>query len=150
MFDARQWLVEVTEAAKLAEAEMRYLDAKAMLASRIGGSPMTGIHTGIGDPMRTVDALIDAEASRSKTMRAALAEVSAAREVFAGMRSVGALENRAASMLELVHIELLTKKDAAESLGVSYDTGKRAYTYGVEWLDAHGIAAAKRGTGLAE
>lgn len=149
MFDARSWLMEVTEAAKLAEAERRYLEARMFLATRIGGAPSTGIHTGITDPMKQVDALIDAEQGRSRTLQAAMEEVSAAREVFAGMRSVGSLESRAASMLELVHVDLITKKDAAEALGISYDSGKRSYLFGVEWLDAHGIAAAKSGKGMA-
>ena len=150
MFDARSWLSEVTEAARLAEAESRYLEARMMLATRIGGAPTTGIHTGITDPMKQVDALIDAEQGHSRTLKAAMAEALEARTVFAGMRSVGSLESRAASMLELVHVDLLTKKDAAEALGISYDSGKRSYTFGVEWLDAHGIAAAKSSMGIAD
>lgn len=148
MFDAAQWLSEIEQAARLAEAESRWVEAQRMLATRIG-APTTGIHTGISDPMKPVDALIDAEKEGLGSITAALQEIESAKAVFAGMRSVGAMEHRAASMLELVHIGLLTKKTAASALGVSYDTGKRAYSYGVDWLDAHGLAYAKAGMGRA-
>ncbi|MBQ9739990.1 MAG: hypothetical protein IJV91_03520 [Kiritimatiellae bacterium] len=149
MFDAREWLKEIEQAARLAEAETRWLEAQRMLALRLG-APTTRIHTGISDPMRPIDDLMDGERERRDAMDSALAEIEAARAVFSGMRTVGALEHEAASMMELVHIGLATKKDAAEALGISYDAGKRAYRYGVEWLDSHGLAFAKAGKGLAQ
>lgn len=149
MFDACEWLGEVTEAAKLVESERRWLDAQRMMALRIGSPSMTTIHTGIGDPMAQIDALMDSENVRTKNISLALSEVEAARSVFSGMRSVGSMEHQAASILELVHIGLMTKKDSAESLGISYSAAKRAYQYGVDWLNAHGVAYAKAGKGLA-
>lgn len=149
MFDAREWLKEVEEASKLADAQIRWLQARRMMASRFGGSPTIGVHTGISDPMAQMDALMDAENEHAGTIGGAVSEVMAARKVFDGMRQIGAFEATAASMMELVHVGLSTKKAAAEALGISYASGKRAYSYGVEWLDSHGIASAKAGTGLA-
>lgn len=150
MFDAREWLQEVEQAARLADAETRWLEAQRMMAMRVGGAPTAGIHTGISDPMRPIDALMDSEKERRGSIAGALSELDDARTVFDGMRMVGAMEHRAASMMELVHVQLSTKKDAAAALGVSYDKGKRAYSYGVDWLNAHGIAYAKAGRGIAE
>lgn len=150
MFDAMEWLKGIEEAAKLADAEERWLEAKRMMASRIGSPSTMGIHTGVSDPMAQVDSLMDAEKERRGSMVSAYQEIEEAQQVFSGMRSIGAMEHDAASMMELVHIGLSTKKDAAKALGLSYDTGKRAYAYGVDWLNAHGLAFAKVGRGLAE
>lgn len=149
MFDAAEWLSEVEQAARLADAQSRWLKAQRMLAMRIG-APTTGIHTGISDPMKPIDALIDSEKEKGDAITSAMQEVMEAKAVFAGMRTVGVMEHDAASMMELVHVGLNTKKDAAKALGISYDSGKRAYSYGVDWLNAHGIAYAKAGRGVAE
>lgn len=149
MFDAREWLSEVEAAARLAESERKWLDAQRMMAMRLGSPSMTTIHTGLSDPMAGIDALMDSEVARTKSIAGALEELDAAKLVFAGMRGIGAMEHRAASMMELVHIGLLTKKDAAEALGISYSCGKSAYALGVDWLNAHGLAFAKNGTGSA-
>ena len=150
MFDAAEWLRGIEEAARLVDAEERWLEARRLMASRIGSPSTIGVHTGVSDPMAQVDSLLDAENERRGSMLYAYQEIEDARQVFAGMRSIGAMEHSAASMMELVHIGLSTKKDAAKALGLSYDTGKRAYSYGVDWLDAHGLAFAKAGRGLAE
>lgn len=141
------WLESVTQAARIVDSEARWVEAQREAVMRFG-TP-TGVHTGIHDPMRPVDALVDAEATRRERIGHALDEVEQARAVFAGMRSIGWMECEAASILELVHINLTTKKDAGSMMHMSYDTAKRRYRYGVEWLEAHGLAHAKAGTGLA-
>lgn len=148
MFDAREWLLGVEEAARIIDADRRWVEAQRELALRMSPSN-TGVHSGISDPMRPIDFIIDSEKSRRERIGFALEEVAEAREALHGMQTIGSLEHEAASMLELVHIELLTKKDAASMLLISYDTGKRRYNYGVDWLNAHGLAYAKAGRGLA-
>lgn len=150
MFDAAEWLRGVEEAARLAESERRWLDVQRMMAMRTGSPATHTVHTGFGDPMAAIDALMDSEPERTKNIEIAMAEVEDAKDVFRGMRQIGAMEHRAATMMELVHIGMLTKKEASEMLGISYSSGKVAYSYGVDWLDAHGIAYAKSGRGLAE
>lgn len=149
MFDALEWLQSVEDAARMAAAELRWIDAAGMLSMR-SGNPMSRIHTGASDPMGHVDAMIDAEPAHRRALAEASAAMDDARAVFSGMRSIGPMECDAASMMELVHIGLSTKKDAAAALGLPYSAGKSAYRYGVDWLDSHGLACAKAGRGLAE
>lgn len=148
MFDAREWLSGVEEAARIIDADRRWAEAQRELAMRAGQSGVK-VMTGIHDPMAPIDYLIDSEKARRDRLGFAINEVLEARAVLHGMQTVGAIEHEAASMLELVHLELLTKKDAAFMLLISYDTGKRRYNYGIDWLNAHGLAYAKAGRGLA-
>lgn len=150
MFDAAEWLRSVEEAARLADSERKWLDVQRMMSLRMGSPATHTVHTGIGDPMAAVDVLMDSEPERTRNIGLALSEVEDAKDVFRGMRQVGAMEHRAATMMELVHVNLVTKKEASEMLGISYSSGKAAYSYGVDWLNAHGIAYAKSGKGLAE
>ena len=146
--DAREWLDSVTQAARLVRAEgdreavMR--NAALGLSRRADSMPSGG-----RDAMALVDSIADLEATRKQRMASSAREVARAREVFDGMRLVGKLEADAATVLEGVHVGLMGKSAVARSLGVSRSTVKRRYSYGLDWLDAHGMARAREGMGAA-
>ena len=147
---AREWLASVTLAARALRAEEMREELARVAALGLGSSLGSLPHAhGISDKMAAVDALIDSEKDAHDRKIAALDDLARAREVFDGLRSVGWMEAEAANVLESVHVNLMPKTDIAEAVHESYSTIRRRYDYGVEWLDAHGIAHAREGIGSA-
>lgn len=146
MFDAQEWLQSVSEAARIIAMQAAYQEA---VRSRAAISPQSyGTHVSSSSSDRY--GAIDTMLSRENSTEDAHKEIDNARQVFEGMARVGALEAEAATVLMLVHINLETKKGAADILHTSLATAKRRYNYGVDWLNAHGLAYAKAGKGRAE
>lgn len=146
MFDAREWLDGVSAAARLIKAHEAHAAA---VRSRAAISPQSYdafVSATGGDTMAQIDAVL----AREEGLGKARAEVADARRALSGMALVGSLEADAAAVLLMSHVELEGKKDIARMLGVSLSTVKRRYAYGVDWLDAHGLAHAKTGTGRAQ
>lgn len=147
---AREWLASVTSAAKAARAEETREELARLAAHRLGSSLGGDVRSpNISDKTAAIDAYLDGEKASADRKAAALAEVARAREVFDGLRSVGWMEAEAANVLEAVHIGMLTKHEIAEAAHESYSTIRRRYSFGVDWLDAHGIAHARAGIGSA-
>lgn len=144
---AAEWLRTVSDAARMIHSELLWEEAQRNRALSL--SAPQGIGGGSHDKMHAVDVLIDVEMSRSQRLAHAFYEINQAREVFEGMKTIGMLEGDAARIFELVHINLIKKTDAANALNMSLPTLKRRYAYGVDWLDAHGLAHAKAGIGRA-
>lgn len=150
MFDAREWLESVTEAVRSIEADAILMGAARERLESLGSViKEVVVRSSASDPMAKVDEVLMLEAERESRLAHAMREVNDARLVFEGMRRIGTLESKAADTLELVHVLDMTKKDAAKRLGVSRMTLASRYSYGVEWLDAHGLAYAKEGIGRA-
>ena len=152
MFDAREWLESVAAASRsirsenlLSESRRDLLAVKAYDPTRVivASSPSP-------DKMVALDALIDWESARDERMMGARREIESALLAFEGMRRVGAHEAEAADVLELVYVGLSSYRYAARQLHVSSRTIRRWHDFGVDWLDAHGIAHAKEGIGHAE
>lgn len=147
MFDAAEWLASVAEAARAIQRDAVMAEARRLAAQRL--SAPTGIGGGSADPMGPLDEAIDQDATRRQRLAHAYDELREAARVFEGLRSVGLMEQEAADVMELVSIGCMTIDEAAEALRTSPRTAKRRKRYGLEWLDAHGLAYAKAGTGRA-
>lgn len=150
MFDAREWLESVTDAVRSIEADAIMLNAARERLESLGAViKEVVVRSSASDPMDKVDDVLVLEAERESRIAHAMQEVNEARLVFEGMRRIGKMESNAADALELVHVMDLTKKAAGKRLGVSRTTLISRYAYGVNWLDAHGLAYAKAGLGRA-
>lgn len=150
MFDAREWLQSVTAAVRSIEADATLIaTAREQLDSLGSVVKEVVVRSTPSDATDRIDAVLDLEAERMARLSNAYREVAYARLVFEGMRRIGSLESNAADALELVHVSDLSKSHAAKRLRVSRSTFLRRYAYGVDWLDAHGLAYAKAGIGRA-
>lgn len=150
MFDAREWLQSVTAAVRSIEADATLIaTAREQLDSLGSVVKEVVVRSTPSDATDRIDAVLDLEAERMARLSNAYREVAYARLVFEGMRRIGSLESNAADALELVHVSDLSKSHAAKRLRVSRSTFLRRYAYGVDWLDAHGLAYAKAGLGRA-
>lgn len=151
-FDAREWLRAVSGAARLVREDSRMADARRELASSSGPSirDVLVASTPSQDVMARYDAIIDADEARQRRISSARAVVAECVAVMAGMRLVGEQESAAADVLELVYVELVPRAEVARLLRASESTVRRRHDYGCDWLDAHGVAHAKAGTGSAE
>lgn len=147
---AREWLASVTSAVKAVKAEETHEELARLAATRLGSPLGDGVRSpNVADKMAAVDAYLDGAESSASRKAEALAEIARAREVFDGLRSVGWMEAEAANVLEAVHIGMLTKREVAAAAHESYATVRRRYSFGVDWLDSHGIAHARAGIGAA-
>ena len=150
MFDALEWLVSVTAADRSIEADAVLISAARGRLDSLGSCVKEVIvRSSPPDPMDGLIDVMDLERERSERIAHAKAEVAEARLVFEGLRRIGTMESKAADAMELVHLSLMSKAGAAARLGVSRQTLLRRYLYGVDWLDAHGLAHAKAGIGRA-
>lgn len=147
---AREWLQGVTECARLILAEKRFEEMRRNSALGLS-APFNAdaVRGGGRDPMRAIDELIDAQGTRRERLASAYEEIATARATLEGMRSVGWMEHESADILEAHHVNLMQKTDIARALAISYTTLRRRYDFGLDWLDAHGIARAREGHGLA-
>lgn len=150
MFDALEWLASVTAAVRSIEADAALISAARGRLDSLGSCVREVIvRSSPPNPMDGLIDVMDLERERSERIAHAKAEVAEARLVFEGLRRIGAMESGAADAMELVHLSLMSKAGAAARLGVSRQTLLRRYLYGVDWLDAHGLAHAKAGIGRA-
>lgn len=150
-FSAVDWLNSVSEAVKSINNDEAIEQRRRELALGRGATLHDIVVSSSPDfdVMRSVDALADFAESRERRLSVARAEVADAMRVFEGMRSVGHMEAAAADVLELTYIHLLSRGEVAAELGMSRSSAQRCHAYGVEWLDANGLAHAKVGMGAA-
>lgn len=141
MFDASEWLMEVESAARRAQIEETWL-------STLPSPSHSGISSQMSDPDRMTGLVARREASAQRLSEAE-AVVRSARAVFEGMRSVGPMLAVAANIMEMRHADLVAWDAICRKLSVSRSSCMRRYHVGVDWLDAHGLAHAKEGTGAA-
>lgn len=150
MFDAQEWLQSVTAAVRTIKSDaIAIRDARRRLESLGSVVKEVVVKSTPSDSTDKIDAVLDLEAERSSRLADANREVANARLVFEGMRRIGKLESNAADVLELVHASDMSKHRAAKRLRVSGSTLQRRYAYGIDWLNAHGLAYAKQGVGRA-
>lgn len=150
MFDALEWLLSVSDAVRSIEADAALSSAARARLDSLGSCVKeVVVRSSPPDRADAIAAMIDLEDERAERIAHAKAEVGQARLVFEGLRRIGTMESKAADAMELVHLSLMSKAGAAASLGVSRQTLLRRYLYGVDWLDAHGLAHAKAGVGRA-
>lgn len=150
MFDALEWLASVTAAVRSIEADAALISAARGRLDSLGSCVREVIvRSSPPNPMDGLIDVMDLERERSERIAHAKAEVAEARLVFEGMRRIGAMESGAADAMEMVHVACLSKSAAASKMGISRATMLRRYLYGVDWLDAHGLAHAKAGVGRA-
>lgn len=150
MFDAREWLQSVTSAVRSIKSDAVLIStARERLDSLGSVVKEVVVRSSAADSTDKIDAVLDLENERRERLANAQREVAEARRVFEGMRRIGKLESNAADVLELVHVSDISKSRAAKRLRVSRSTLLRRYAYGVDWLDAHGLAYAKQGVGRA-
>lgn len=148
---ASEWLAGVSDSAKLIRAarDFEELRRNSALGLTAPFNP-DNVHSTRLDPTRAIDELMDAQASKRERMASAYEEIAQARATFEGMRSIGWMEHESADILEAYHVGLMRKTDIARALNMSDSTLKRRYEFGVNWLDANGVARAKSGMGMAE
>jgi hypothetical protein len=150
-FDAREWISSVRDAARMLASRESLMEARREAAMSLGCHlrDVVVAFTPDSDKMRRVDDLVDSEDDHGASADAArtLSEAAAA---FDGMRRVGYREARAADVMELSAVYGMSRRDIAGRLSMSVSTANRAYDYGLDWLDANGLAHAISGTGRAE
>lgn len=116
----------------------------------LGGHPVPGGgRGGAGDPMRPVDARIDAEEAALAEVRALEAVIRDAESVCEGVRSANP-RMRWGDELYSRYVMDLTWERVAEACAVSVRTAQADVAAALDWVDAVGIAAARSGTGAAE
>lgn len=152
MFDALEWLKSVSAASRSIRSEHLLSETRRDLLSVKGYDPTREQVSSSShhDKMAPLDDLMDWEAARNERMGGARSEIEAAIRTFEGMRSVGAHEAESADVLELVYVSLASYRYAARKLHVSARTIRRWHDFGVDWLNANGIAHAKASMGIAE
>lgn len=151
MFDALEWLHSVAAASRSIRSERLLSETRRDLLAVKGYDPTREqvSSSASHDKMAPLDDLMDWESARDERMWCARSEIEAAIRTFEGMRSVGAHEAESADVLELVYVSLASYRYAASKLHVSPRTIRRWHDFGVDWLDAHGVAHAKAGVGAA-
>lgn len=108
-----------------------------------------GRASGVSDPMRAVDARMDAEGEARRELAALSAEVDDARAVCRGVRLANPAHPLWGDALELHYIETLSWEDAGRYCGVSGEGMRRAAYAALDWIDSVGIARAREGMGQA-
>lgn len=151
-FSAAEWLTSVSEAVRSINADEAIERRRRELAFGRGATLHDIVVSSSPDfdVMRAADDLADYAESRERRLSSARAEVADAVRTFEGMRGVGHMEAASADVLELTYIHLLSRTEVAVELDMSRSSVQRCHAYGVDWLDAHGVAHAKSGVGFAE
>ena len=108
-----------------------------------------GRGTGASDPMRPVDARIDAEADALAELAQCEREVESARAVCRGVRAACPHNPVWGDVLELRYIELFEWDRIGRALGMTGSGARQACGAALDWVDAIGIAAARDGCGQA-
>ena len=151
-FDAREWLQGIADAVAFVRDADRLAEERREVATAYGATikDVMVASTPNQDVMAPIDNLIVAETANAKLVEQALADIAEARLVLAGMRAVGPNERTAADVLECRYVELWSLERVSALMMVSVSTVRRRVEYGIDWLDAHGLAHAKAGAGVAE
>lgn len=101
------------------------------------------------DPMRAVDARMDAERAAEDDIRSCEATVADARAVCRGIRAANPSHPLWGDALELHYIELMPWDEIGRYLGCTGEGVRRAAYAALDWVDMVGIAAAREGCGQA-
>lgn len=117
--------------------------ARAQSYEAIGRGP------GASDPMRPVDARIDAEADALAELAQCEREVESARAVCRGVRAACPHNPVWGDVLELRYIELFEWDRIGRALGMTGSGARQACSAALDWVDSVGIAAAREGCGQA-
>lgn len=105
--------------------------------------------SGASDPMRAVDARMDAEREAEAELASLRADVEDARRVCAGIRRANPSQPLWGDAIELHWLDGKTWFSVALDLGVSERCARTAAYAALDWVDMVGIAAAREGCGQA-
>lgn len=108
-----------------------------------------GRGSGASDPMRAVDARIDAEARARSELAECERAVEDARAVCRGIRAANPSHPLWGDAIELHYIELMGWAEIGRYLGCTGEAVRRAAYAALDWIDMVGIAAAREGCGQA-
>lgn len=108
-----------------------------------------GRGSGASDPMRPVDARIDAERAAMAELAECEREVESARAVCRGVRVANPNHPVWGDVLELRYLELFEWDRIGRALGMSGSGVRQACSAALDWVDNVGIAAAREGCGQA-
>ena len=140
-----------------ARADQRRIDAVLTrirsMAAREGARAQSyeaiGRGSGASDPMRAVDARMDAEMSARAELSRYEAGIADARAVCAGVRAANPSHPLWGDAIELHYIELMGWAEIGRYLGCTGEAVRRAAYAALDWVDMVGIAAAREGCGQA-
>lgn len=148
---AREYFESASSAVRRADGRAAVLramrereGARAALLGAIPGG------RGATDPMRLVDARMDAEAEAERELKGLKRAIGDARKVCKGVSAANPSHPAWGAVLEMHFIELLSWRDAGRYLGMSGEAARRAAYAALEWVDSVGLAAAREGSGMAE
>ncbi|MDN0063517.1 hypothetical protein [Collinsella ihumii] len=141
--DAREYFEDVRAAARMLERCIRRIEAM-RAAEGLRGASLSPApsRTGVSDPMRRTDARMDAEKQAVCEAEAYRAEIRAGREVCAGLRRA-CPHTRWGDVLEARYCDAMEWNPVATIAGVTRKTCQTDANAAFDWLDAHGIAAAR-------
>ena len=140
-----------------ARADQRRIDAVLTrirsMAAREGARAQSyeaiGRGSGDSDPMRAVDARMDAEMSARAELSRYESGIADARAVCAGVRAANPSHPLWGDAIELHYIELMGWAEIGRYLGCTGEAVRRAAYAALDWVDMVGIAAAREGCGQA-
>lgn len=125
-------------------AEMR--EKEGVRAQRYDAGPSG--KGGVRDRMAATDRRMDYEAEAMEELSLLYAEVADARAVCRGYSAANPL-SKGGPLLALHYLDLMTWRQVARHAHMSESTVREAARIALEWIDAHGIAAAREGVGMA-
>lgn len=144
---AREYFEGVRAAVGLLERAARRLDAMRAAEGVRGASMAQAGRSGTArDPMRATDARMDAERRALAEMDRYRAEIADGRAVCAGLRAL-CPHTRWGDVLEARYCDALPWNPVATVVGVTRQQAQRDANAALDWLDAHGIAAAREAGG---
>lgn len=141
-----------------ARADQRRIDAVLTrirsMAAREGARAQSyeaiGRGSGASDPMRAVDARMDAEMSARAELSRYESGIADARAVCAGVRAANPSHPLWGDAIELHYIELMGWAEIGRYLGCTGEAVRRAAYAALDWIDAVGVARAREGMGQAQ
>lgn len=149
--------IEAREYFEAARSSQRHIDGRLAVilamrereGARAQSYEAIGRGSGASDPMRAVDARMDAEARARSELAECERVVEDARAVCAGVRAANPNHPAWGDVLELRYLDLFEWDRIGRALGLTGSGARQACRAALEWVDSVGLAAAREGCGQA-
>lgn len=146
--DAREYFESARAAQRRIDGRLAAIRAmREREGARAQGYEAIGRGSGASDPMRPVDARIDAERAAMAELAECEREVESARAVCRGVRAANPHHPVWGDVLELRYLELFEWDRIGRALGMSASGVRQSCSAALDWVDHVGIAAAREGCG---